>query len=599
MGTMKKKLKSRVGKNKASKAANATVNRAGGVAFEIQCPATKLITMTGGSFFSEPRYYNGDSVVAKRGAAGKYSKLAERLRIVREKAKFVDAGDLDDVAQEVIATAVDIMGTENPRDALAIANWLRNEMNIRLTPQVLLVLASAHENCQEYVRQYATKIIRRPDEVKTVVALHKYFFGSKSLKNCLSRGIGDALHKFNERGLMKYDSPGYPTFKDVLRLVRKRKKDYPLPDAVCKYFIKGEVDEEGTPVAFARREMTKQEKFDKKAKELVAKSLANWEVVLSQFGRDDKTKREVWEYLIEKNLVGYMALLRNLRNLMKTDVSSKVIDAVAKKLSDKEEVLRSKQLPFRFTMAYEMLQGFGSQHGYGYGYEDERETIDDSKLKTVLEAIEDAAEAACENVPFLTGETAVFADNSGSMESAVSDRSKMSCKNAANTLAAICAKRSEKSIVAAFATAVAPVSYTKRTSVMEMVKKLANANTNGCSTNGHLCFEYLIRKNAHPDRIILLSDMQCWTDGYGYGYGGSSSNVADAWQRYKRSKQSANTWLHSVNLHGYGDSIVDEKKEKVNLVGGFSEKIIQMLLQTEGVMAEEEIPTIEQIRQKF
>lgn len=595
MGTMKRKLKARVGTNKASKAANATVNRAGGVAFEIQCPATKLITMTGGSFFSEPRYYNGDSVVAKRGTAGKYSKLAERLRIVKEKAKFVDAGDLDDVAQEVIATAVDIMATENPRDVLAIANWLRNEMNIRLTPQVLLVLASANENCQEYVRQYAPKVIQRPDEVKTVVALHKYFFGSKSLKNCLSRGLGDALHKFNERGLMKYDNPGYPTFKDVLQLVRKRKKDYPLPDAVCKYFIKGEVSEDGTPIAFARRQMSKLDKFDKEAKELCAKSMANWEVVLSQFGRDEKTKREVWEYLIEKNLVGYMALLRNLRNLMKADVNSKTIDVVAKKLSDKDEVLRSKQLPFRFTMAYEMLCGFGSHYGYGCGY-DEEETIDDSKLKTILEAIEDAAEVACENVSLLPGETAVFADNSGSMESPVSDRSKMSCKNAANTLAAICAKRSEKSIVAAFATAVASVSYTKRTSVMEMVKKLAQANTNGCSTNGHLCFEYLIKKNAHPDRIILLSDMQCWTDNAGWGYSG---NVADVWQRYKRSKQSAKTWLHSVNLQGYGDSVVDAKNEKVNLVGSFSEKIIQMLLQTEGVMAEEEIPTIEQIRQKF
>ena len=48
---------------KPSNSPKATVNRAGGVAFEIQDPAVKLVTMTGGSFFAEPRFYDGDQCV--------------------------------------------------------------------------------------------------------------------------------------------------------------------------------------------------------------------------------------------------------------------------------------------------------------------------------------------------------------------------------------------------------------------------------------------------------------------------------------------------------------------------------------------------------
>ena len=60
--TMRQKAKnSRLPSNQA----NVSVNRAGGVAFEVDNPALKLICMTGGSFYAEPKFYN-DAVVPKR-----------------------------------------------------------------------------------------------------------------------------------------------------------------------------------------------------------------------------------------------------------------------------------------------------------------------------------------------------------------------------------------------------------------------------------------------------------------------------------------------------------------------------------------------------
>jgi hypothetical protein len=586
MGTMKKLAQE---KHKASQASNATVNRAGGVAFEIQDPTLKLITMTGGSFFAEPRYYNGDDCISKRNSDGKFDKLAERLRIVDGKISgFASCEELDDVAKEIVATAMSIAGSENPEDLLIVGNWLRNDMYIRLTPQVLLVLASRIPETQGFVRKYATKIVKRPDEVKTCLLLHRFFFGPKSIKNCLGMGLSDAVAKFGEQGLMKYNSPDFPTWKDVLCWL-PRKKNYPLSNELAKYFISGEiVDPSKTPVIAARKELAKCKVFDGHAKDLAAMSKVNWEVLISQFGNDAEQKKKAWIHLVNNNQVPYMALLRNIRNLIEAGVSDAVISKACKKLSNPDQVRKSKQLPFRFLMAHQMV----SSMGYG---------SNQAAVKKFLEAIEDASNYACENIPDFPGTTAIFADNSGSMSQPVSGKSKMTCAGAANTLCGILAKSTNSAYVAAFGTAVGPVRYTKNDTVIGVADKVRNANTRGMATNAHLCIKWLEEQNAKFDRVIILSDMQCWNSGGSYY---SDGNLADAWQNF--AKKNPDCWLHSVHLNGYGDSPVDPRNPKVNLISGFSEKIFGMLLETEGASSSESqterakgLPTVDQIRENW
>ena len=62
--------------NKPSSTKDASVNRAGGIAIDLEDnfdSITKLITMTGGSFFSEPKYYSFDTPT--RGNDGKINNL--------------------------------------------------------------------------------------------------------------------------------------------------------------------------------------------------------------------------------------------------------------------------------------------------------------------------------------------------------------------------------------------------------------------------------------------------------------------------------------------------------------------------------------------
>ena len=393
----------------------------------------------------------------------------------------------------------------------------------------------------------------------------------------LFRSLGDAVSKFGEKGLMKYDSTDFPKWKDVLCWIR-RKAGWPLKAEVAKYFITGEVvDASKTPVIAARKELAKLTKFDAEAKKLAKASFVNWEVLLSQFKGD---KKALWTFLIEENLLGYMAMLRNLRNILEAKLDSAVIQKVSIKISSKDEVLKSKQLPFRFLSALKALQEMNG-------------SCDTADLNELSAAIELASNEACANIPVLPGITAIFADNSGSMSSPVSEKSQISCKDAANVLCGVVAKVCERPYVFAFGTDVGEVRYTKNDTVLRIAEKVAKTNIGGYNTNGHKCVQWLINNKLVPDRVIFLSDMQMWNDG-GLGQEGC---LCDSWNTFKK-QGGKGTWLHSVHLNGSGDNVVNEG-EKVNQVGGFSEKVFTMLLQTKGAISGQAIPTVEQIREKW
>jgi len=590
MGTFQKTAR-RKAKNarKPSNQPNATLNRAGGTAFDIKDAALKLITMTGGAFFAEPKFYNGDSCIPSRGQGGKLEGLQERLKLVDEKLKgFASCEELNDTAREVIATAVEVAKGENAEDLLAIANWLRNDMYIRLTPQVLLVLASRMEGTKSLVRKYAPYIVKRPDEVKTCLLVHRFLFGYKSLANGLNLGLGDALAGFGERGLMKYDSVGFPTWKDVLGWIR-RKKGWPLKDEVAKYFVTGKVvDGRKTPIIYARKKLAKCSEFDAEAKKFAQKSLVNWEVLRSQFKNDAK---KVWEFLIDEKLLGYMAMLRNLRNILQAQVSDEHVAKVSQFISSRLAVQRSKQLPFRFLSALKALEVSG---------------VDMAARNELAAAVELASNYACENIK-LPGVTAIFADNSGSMTTNnVSEKSSVTCSDAANVLCGIVAKAADKPYVCAFATDVRALRFTKNDTVLGIANKVGTNGTNGHNTNAYKIPLWLMENGVTPDRVIILSDMQCWDDGSmsgsgGYHWGSRSQEkaVCDTWAQYVASSGKAkDTWLHCIHLNGYGDAIVDDGGH-VNQLSGFSEKVFDMLMQTEGLTEEEPLPTVEQVRQKW
>jgi len=276
--------------------------------------------------------------------------------------------------------------------------------------------------------------------------------------------------------------------------------------------------------------------------------------------------------------------LRNLRNILEARVGQEVIQKVSDKISSKDEVLKSKQLPFRFLSALRSLEGM---NGGNYDIAD---------LNELSAAVELASNEACANIPVLPGMTAIFADNSGSMASnKVSEKSTVTCKDASNIMCGIVAKVAERPYVVAFGTDVGVVKFTQNDTVLGIARKVEHTNIGGCNTNGHRCVEWLMAQKLTPDRVIFLSDMQMWNSG-GLGQEGC---LADAWAKYlHQGGKAKETWLHSVHVNGYGDSVVDEGG-RVNQVAGFNEKVFTMLAAVEGIGGTASLPTMDQIREKW
>ena len=61
--------------------------------------------------------------------------------------------------------------------------------------------------------------------------------------------------------------------------------------------------------------------------------------------------------IIDHKKLPFMAMLRNLRNMIKAGVSEKHHKWILRKLTDEGAVIHSRQFPFRFFSAYEVLDG--------------------------------------------------------------------------------------------------------------------------------------------------------------------------------------------------------------------------------------------------
>lgn len=555
---------------------DATTNKAGGLAFEFEDPTEYLLATVGSAMFVEPRYYSDETDL-------------EALK----KGEF-NHKDLDEQAIKIIDACTMVAEGDNPRDLLALAYWARTELHMRTTPQIMLAVAAKCVKTKQYVRKYVPRIAQRADEVKQVVGAYEHLFGWKKFPASLKKGVADRMSTMSEYELLKYNTKGHPSFADILRFCDRR-HDYPLSKPLREYILRGEViDPEATPVIAARKRLTSLSEWNDDVPFLAKQAGATWEVLVSQFG----SKTEVWESVIP--LMGYMALLRNIGNFLDADISMGKVQFVVDKLSDPENVIKSKQLPFRFLAAYRTLHPdtmYGAPRGKSQVNRN-RDAWSRAKLRVFTEGVEAAMDASIVNVPLLPGVTVIAADNSGSMQNPLSSKSVMTVRDAANALCAIVHRQCEESYVCSFGENAVWPPLTKRNSILTNMEKIARheERLRGHSTNAWKVIDYMISHNIIADRVIVLSDMQCYDYG---GWRGDGNSAGASLVKYRRNIKK-NCYAHFFDLQGYGTA--QSRTEYDNIVAGFSEKIFNQVLVFEGAEpsgGDKPPPTMEYIRENF
>ncbi len=436
-----------------------------------------------------------------------------------------------------IARIRGLMAKNDPEYVARLAVYARTGMYMRSVPLVLAVELAKQTTGNDLVRKTVNKVVQRADEITELLAYYQAAnarTGTKKLGKLskqLQKGLGDAFNRFDEYQFSKYDRATEITLRDALFLVHPLAKD------------------EGQQAIFnkiARKELA---------------TAYTWETELSALGQVEyaspKAKKAAftakWEELITSGKLGYMALLRNLRNIIEAEVSWNHIEVVCARIDNEAEVARSKQLPFRFLSAYREVSVLKSEYA-----------------NAVLNALEGAVLASAQNIRGFAGDTRVMiaCDVSGSMQKPVSPKSKVLLYDIGLMLAMLLRSRCKRAVSGMFGDKWKIINMPTRSILANVQEYYKREGEVGYATNGHLVIEDLADRKVVMDKVMIFTDCQLYNNAGG-------RNIQQAWLAYKAIAPGARLYL--FDLAGHGNTPVSMEANDVFLIAGWSDKVFDVL----------------------
>ena len=569
--------------------------------------------------------------------------------------KFYESSD------DRVRRIADLVRKTSPEFVASLAVYTREQMHLRSVPLLLLVeLARCHHG-DSLVSRAVARTVQRADEISELLMCYQWRTGRKDLERLssqLRKGLAEAFNKFDEYQFAKYNRKDRKvTLRDALVLVHPKPKD----EAQSEIFRRILNDTLATPYT--------------------------WETELSQAGKGhfeskekrDEVKKGTWQELVASGRLGYMATLRNLRNMAMLCVDEETTGRVCRILSDENQVRKSKQLPFRFLSAYMQLLPENSLHqfkqadtssirktqmsvrvmqqlknteyhllrklgnlrlmksrclastaticGESSGWEKEirlerklakmvrnirkryskmhemnvryhYSKMHDLELKInceimryprrlkelgvshnqhirpFLDALEDAAKYAAQNIPGFDADTRVLlaSDTSGSMMRSVSSNSSVMCYHIGLLLSMLMKYRCKSAVTGMFGDFWKVYDMPSDNVLQNTVDMTKLAGEVGYGTNGYKVIEWLIKKGIEMDKVMLFTDCQLW-DSNSWS---CDSLLPEYWERYKR-EVAPNARLYIFDLAGYGQSPISMKRDDVFCIAGWSDKVFDIL----------------------
>ena len=423
-----------------------------------------------------------------------------------------------DNTDELIKLAEELCKSGEGEFVAKLAVWARTKGNLRSVSHALVSVV-AHECPGERFIRPAVRAIAsmRGDDGTEILATGMALYGGGfKRQNGVRRGIRDALANATPYSIAKYQSSGRAVkLRDVLRITHPAAWRSDTVETMGKAI-------DGT-LAFPK----------------------SWETELSARGNT----KEVWDELIAEDKVGVMALVRNLRNIIRAGAD---LDPVIAKLTDREVIRRSRMLPFRFYSAYRELSNAG---------------LASSRVSRALDI---ALVLSCQNVDRLPGRTAVLIDRSGSMTGRVSAKSDVTCRDIAAVLGAMATHISDDAAVFWFGNGGGVIPMTG----LSILSDVGTVPPASGGTDMAAGFDALMRTGFDADRVIVLSDNEVnggwWRSG--------KETVQRKMDEYRR-RVGHDVWCHAIDLQGYGTS--NFIGPKTNVMAGWNEQVLRFVSLTE------------------
>lgn len=435
-------------------------------------------------------------------------------------------------------------------------------------------------------------IVYRLDDMTEILACYLAKNGANaSIPNSIKKGFKDAIENSDAYQLAKYQMKGKTiSLVDIVNLVHPKEtatqgtievkvEDYIKAVKGTKFekeFNPSLTDSTGTVVkvpalkalvlGILKQFNTVEDKNTEAGKE-VAKAVKEGEITKEEAAKVlNEAKTDNFKELIETKKIGYLALLRNLRNILKT--GDKDLLAKAEELLVNQDFIRKSLVwPHQIDLALEVLLV----------------EFNASQMRSLASSLGTAYERSIPNLNKLIpeGRTAVVFDSSGSMEGdrkiSVGKMQKINSSPAEK--AALIAATFAKGVggdVYHFANYAEQISGWNPSDSFNSIKKefLSHNGEVGYGTAFASSIELFEREDKQYDRIIIISDCQ---DGYDtWNRGGKT--IEDAIKLY--SKKFDTPYVYIIDITGY--SVVSGKSgQKVYRMAGYTSDIYEKIPELE------------------
>lgn len=365
-------------------------------------------------------------------------------------------------ADETLARLVELLPQVGWEFAAKASVYARREFGMRTITHVVGGEVAHHVHGAPWKRKYYGQLFKRIDDMAEVVSYYagKYRAGKiHPLPNALKRAIADRLSKADDYTLAKYRGEG---------------KAVKLIDLVNLTHPKNGKSEG--------------------LKKLVAGELKNtntWEAKLTDAGQKAETeeqklelKASAWKEMLSENKMGYLAVIRNVRNVLEQAKDS--LPDLYKALVNPEAIKKSLVFPHQI---YRALWEVAKSQKTGVP-------------RDLMQAMVTALDLSVANVPKFNGKTLVVIDNSGSMQG--TDGS--SPIDLASIFGTAIYKSNDADLMV-FSDDAKYLNLNPQDSISTLMGQI-KAGMNPSGTDFHAIFRR-IRKEKY-DRIIIFSDMQGW-----------------------------------------------------------------------------------------
>jgi 60 kDa SS-A/Ro ribonucleoprotein len=463
-----------------------------------------------------------------------------------------------------------LIGQVNDNVFLAkLAVYARERAFMKDMPAALVCALSTRDT--ELMHRVFDRVIDNGRVLRTLFQMVRSGqFGRTSLSSSLQRAFQRWLNEASVGKLLSASIGNDPSLRDVLRMARPSPQDnarralfgWLTDKEVEKWAPATQADlpaEVQALVAYRKAESAQTQAL------ILGELSVRWDLLA-----DAARGPLVWKAIARQ--MGPQALRMNLNTLLRHEVLTDrmLVDYVAGRLADADEIRRSRQFPYQYLAAYLNAQADVPQ-----------------KIKASLHQ---AAEIACGNVPELPAPVVIGLDTSGSMSMSVTGwrgrgaTSKMRCVDVAALFAAAILRRNPDSVVVPFDTRAYDVRIDPSDSILSLSERLARFGGGGTDCSVPLREANKRFRNRRFAGVVLVSDNESWVyrnQAWTHGSRGASG-VMTEWQTFVKNQLRLGGHdipapkLVCIDIQPYETTQAPEREDVLN-IGGFSDAVFKVV----------------------